>query len=61
MNDARGQGDLVASKAEWIAAAVGALVMQLDDRQVRRQERDRPQDARAERRVALDLLEFLRR
>ena len=47
VDDAREHGDVVAVQAVRIALAVGPLVVQLDDRQVRREERDRAQDARA--------------
>ena len=46
--------DVVAAQAVRVAAAVGPLVVQLDDRHVRREERHRPQDARAEHRMLLD-------
>ena len=39
VDDAREQGNLVAAQAVRVAAAVGPLVMQLDDRDVRREER----------------------
>ena len=43
-----------------VALAVGPFVVQLDDRQVRREERHGPQDARAGHWMLLDRLEFLR-
>ena len=52
VHDARGKRDVVAAQAVRVAAAVRPLVVELDDRQVRREKRHRPQDARAEHRDA---------
>ena len=59
MDDAREQRDLVAPEPVRIAAPVGLLVVQLDDRHVRLEEGHVPQDVRADGRVRLDDLEFL--
>ena len=61
MDDAREQRDLVAAQPVRVALAVGPLVVQLDDRQVRREETDAAQDARADARMLLDDVEFFRR
>ena len=58
MDDAREYGDLVRVQAVRIALAVRTLVVQLDDRQVRREERHGAEDPRAGDRVLLDLLEL---
>ena len=59
VDDAGEQRDLVAPQAVRIAAPVRLLVVQLDDRQVRLEERHRPEDLRAEHGMALDDLEFV--
>jgi hypothetical protein len=61
VDDARRKRDGFRPQAEWIPAAVRTLVVQLDDRQVRRQKRHLPQDSRAESGMPFDLLELLRR
>ena len=61
VHDACGQRDVFGAQPERIPAAVGAFVVQLDDRQVRRQKRHLPQDPRAEPGMPFDLLELLTR
>ena len=61
MDDAGEHRGGVAEQPVRVAAAVRPLVVQLDDRDVRAEERDLPQDVRAERRVHLDDLELLLR
>ena len=48
VHDAREERNLVAAQPVRITLAVGPLVVQFDDRQVRRQEMDAAQDARAD-------------
>ena len=52
MDDAREERDFVAAQPVRVALAVRPLVVQLDDRQVRREEVDAAQDARADARDA---------
>src|SRR5262245_35498447 len=60
MDDSRGERNVFGAQTEWIPATVGALVMQLDNRQVRRQKRHLPEDSCTEPGMPLDLLELLR-
>src|SRR2546430_369691 len=48
----------VSAQAVRVSAAIGPLVVQLDDRDVAGEERDRSQDAGAENRVLLDDIEL---
>src|SRR5262245_42538728 len=48
VHDSRVEWNVVTEQAEWVAPAVGPLVMQLDDGEVRLEERHFPQDTRAE-------------
>ena len=58
VHDARGERDVVAAQPVRIAAAVRPLVVQLDDRDVGREKRHRPQDARAGTGMLLDDVEL---
>ena len=60
MDDAGQQRDFVAAEPVRVALAVRTLVVELDDRQVRREEMDAAQDARADARMLFDEREFLR-
>ena len=59
VNDPREQRNLVPAQAVRIALAIRPLVMELDDRQMLREERHRAQDARSGHRMLFDRLELL--
>ena len=48
VDDARRRRNVTASQAKRVALSVGPLVVELDDREVRRQEWHRPKNVRAE-------------
>src|SRR3954468_8546810 len=58
VNDARVEWNLFGAEPERVAESVRPLVVQLDNRQVRGQERHFLEDPRSERRVTLDVLEL---
>ena len=61
VHDMRGDGDLVPAQSVGVAASVRPLVMQLDDGDVGREERDGLEDPRARARMLLDDVELGRR
>ena len=60
MNDPRGERNRIAAEAVGISVSIGPLVMELDDRQMRRKKRNRSQNARADDGVRANQFEFRR-
>ena len=61
VHDAGGQRNVIALQPVRVPATIGTLVMQLDDGDMTREERHGTEDARAERRMQLDDVDFLHR